>query len=90
MRAIVLTLALLLVSASADAAVMRCRGFAFLYADMTCETTDVPSRNASFCDVMNRQGGAVRWSRQDTNETKDRADLINAAGKRLCGWGKVK
>ena len=28
------------------------------------------------------------WSRADTDETKHRADLINAVGKKLCGWGK--
>ncbi|MDB5504692.1 MAG: hypothetical protein JWR89_4594 [Tardiphaga sp.] len=44
---------------------------------------------ASFCDVMNhRQGGPLRWSKNDTDETKNRADLINAAGKRACGWVK--
>lgn len=67
---------------------MRCRGIAFIVADLTCEVADPAIKAASFCDVMNRQGGAFRWSRRDTDETKDRADIINAAGKRLCGWGR--
>lgn len=41
---------------------------------------------ASYCDVMNQQGGAFRWSSKDTRVTKERADKINAAGVRLCGW----
>lgn len=69
-----------------EAATFRCTGFAFLIADMTCTTGDAATPHASFCDVMNRQGGAVRWSRADTAQTKARADLINAAGKELCGW----
>ena len=58
------------------------------FMEFECETKDAPVNAASFCDVMNRQGGPVRWSRNDTEETKNRADLINAAGKRACGWGK--
>lgn len=77
---------MLLVSFSAEAATMRCRGFAFGYADLICETVEPALRAAAFCEVMNRQGGSFRWSRNDTDATKDRADLINAAGKKLCGW----
>lgn len=55
---------------------------------MTGELKTKWDNAASFCDVMNRQGGPVRWSRNDTEETKNRADLINAAGKRACGWGR--
>lgn len=54
--------------------------------EFECSDNEGVKKAASFCDVMNRQGGPVRWSRQDTNVTKNRADLINAAGKRLCGW----
>jgi hypothetical protein len=58
------------------------------FLEFECETRAPQVNAASFCDVMNRQGGPVRWSRSDTNETKNRADLVNAAGKRLCGWKK--
>jgi hypothetical protein len=90
MRGFLLVLALICATHSfvhpAHSATMRCKGFAFIGADFTCVTDDPPVRAASFCDVMNQQGGAFRWSKDDTNETKDRADLINAAGKKLCGW----
>ena len=58
------------------------------FLEFECETKAPQVNAASFCDVMNRQGGPVRWSRRDTEETKNRADLVNAAGKRLCGWKK--
>ena len=58
------------------------------FLEFECQEKEGKKNAASFCDVMNQQGGAFRWSRNDTNETKNRADLINAAGKRLCGWGK--
>lgn len=80
--------AMLLAVMPAQASTMHCTGFAFIVADLTCETKDPPVKAASFCDVMNRQGGPMRWSRNDTNETKNRADLVNVAGKRLCGWKK--
>lgn len=80
--------AMIFSASPAAAGTMHCTGFAFIVADLTCETKDPPVKAASFCDVMNRQGGPVRWSRNDTDATKDRADLVNAAGKRLCGWGK--
>ncbi len=83
-----LILAAVLVASPGHAATFKCRGFAFGYAELTCETAEPAVRAASFCDVMNRQGGAVMWSRSDTYETKARADTINAAGKRLCGWGR--
>lgn len=79
---------LLMLSIPANAATFKCRGFAFGYAEMTCETTEPAIKAASFCDVMNRQGGPVMWSRSDTRGTKERADTINAVGKRLCGWGR--
>jgi hypothetical protein len=88
MRAAILAAALVLAAAPADAATFKCRGFAFGYAELDCETADPARSVAGFCDVMNRQGGAVLWSRDDTRATKERADLINAAGKRLCGWGR--
>lgn len=72
------------------AATFKCRGFAFGYAELTCETAEPARSVAGFCDVMNRQGGPIMWSRDDTNDTKNRADLVNAAGKRLCGWGRKK
>jgi hypothetical protein len=43
-------------------------------------------KHAGYCDVMNQQGGAFRWSKNDTRDTKERADKINAAGTKLCGW----
>lgn len=83
-----LALAGLVPAVPADAATLKCRGFAFGYAELTCETTEPARSVAGFCDVMNRQGGIFWWSRDDTRATKERADLINAAGKRLCGWGR--
>ncbi len=71
-----------------EAATFKCRGFAFGYAELTCETAEPARSVAGFCDVMNRQGGPFMWSRNDTDETKNRADTINAVGKRLCGWGR--
>lgn len=83
-----LMLALLLLAPPAQAATTVCRPtFGGLF-EFECREGDGVKNAASFCDVMNRQGGPVRWSRNDTEATKDRADLINAAGKRLCGWGK--
>ncbi|SFM00927.1 hypothetical protein SAMN03159423_4892 [Bradyrhizobium sp. NFR13] len=72
----------------ATAAKTICRPTFDGFMEFECETKDPPVNAASFCDVMNRQGGPVRWSRNDTEETKNRADLINAAGKRACGWGR--
>lgn len=91
MRAILATALVLTVvgiPATANATTFKCRGFAFGYAELTCETAEPAPSVAGFCDVMNRQGGPFMWSRNDTNETKNRADLVNAAGKRLCGWGR--
>lgn len=88
MRCAILAAPLVLLASAADAATFKCRGFAFGFAELTCETADPPPRVAGFCDVMARSGGPIMWSRADTNETKNRADLINAAGKRLCGWGR--
>lgn len=66
---------------------LKCKGFAFLFAMMTCEPTDAPAGRASFCDVMNQSGGAVRWSRSDTRQTKARADTLNAQYDALrCGF----
>lgn len=48
------------------------------------------SSQAAFCQVMNQQGGPFLWSSKDTRMTKERADQINAAGKRICGWGAKK
>lgn len=87
MRFILPLSASLLFGMPAHAQVLECEGFALGYALFKCRPISAPAaKAASFCDVMNRQGGAVRWSRADTDATKDRADLINAAGKRLCGW----
>ena len=72
----------------ATASTVICRPTFAGFLEFECETKDVPATAASFCDVMNRQGGPVRWSRNDTEETKNRADLINAAGRRACGWGR--
>lgn len=46
------------------------------------------SAQAAFCDVMNQRGGPIRWSKNDTRLTKEQVDGVNAAGVRLCGWGK--
>ncbi|WP_061026284.1 hypothetical protein [Bradyrhizobium sp. CCH5-F6] len=56
--------------------------------EFECREKEGVKNSASFCEVMNRQGGPIMWSRNDTSETKNRADLVNAVGKRLCGWGK--
>lgn len=90
MRAILLAMTLLIMAGltPANAATFKCRGFAFGYAELTCETAEPARSVAGFCDVMNRQGGPVMWSRNDTDETKNRADTINAVGRRLCGWGR--
>ncbi len=88
MRAVIAVAALALASLPAGAATFKCHGFAFGYAELTCETVDPARSVAGFCDVMNRIGGPVMWSRDDTRKSKVRADLINAAGRRLCGWGK--
>lgn len=78
----------LIMTTAAPAATMKCKGFAFIVAQLECETQEPPVSAAGFCNVMNRQGGAFRWSKDDTNRTKNRADNINAVGKKLCGWGK--
>jgi hypothetical protein len=72
----------------AHAATSICRPTFEGFLEFECETRTPQVNAASFCDVMNRQGGPVRWSRSDTEATKNRADLVNAAGKRLCGWQK--
>lgn len=79
---------IIILMSSSHAAKMKCKGFAFIVAELECETQEPPKSVAGFCDVMNRQGGAFRWSKDDTNRTKNRADVINAVGKKLCGWGK--
>lgn len=84
----IIAAALLLLSMSADAATSVCRPTYNDFLEFECREREGVKDAASFCDVMNRQGGPFRWSRNDTNETKNRADLINAVGKRLCGWGK--
>lgn len=80
--------ALLLLSSAANAGTSVCRPTFDGFLEFECQEREGKKNAASFCDVMNQQGGAFRWSRNDTNETKNRADLINAAGKRLCGWRK--
>lgn len=80
--------ALLLLSQVAHAGTSVCRPTFNDFLEFECQEREGKKNAASFCDVMNQQGGAFRWSRNDTNETKNRADLINAAGKRLCGWRK--
>ena len=72
----------------AQGATSICRPTFEGFMEFECETRAPQVNAAAFCDVMNRQGGPVRWSRDDTEETKNRADLVNAAGKRLCGWKK--
>lgn len=89
MRASLVLLLMLLVPDGASAQMIECEPSPFGFFKFTCKPIGQPaSKAASFCDVMNRQGGAFRWSHNDTDGTKDRADLINAAGKRLCGWKK--
>lgn len=72
----------------ASGATIICRPTFDGFMEFACETKEPPVNTASFCDVMNRQGGPLRWSKNDTDEIKNRADLINAAGKRACGWVK--
>lgn len=83
-----LILGLLLLAPPAHAAPTICRPTFGDFMEFECREKEVVKNSASFCEVMDRQGGPVRWSRNDTEETKNRADLINAVGKRLCGWGK--
>ncbi len=68
----------------AQSATMICRPTFEGFFEFECVTKTPQVNAASFCDVMNRQGGPIRWSRDDTNDTKNRADLVNAAWKRLC------
>lgn len=76
------------IASPAQAATSICRPTFEGFLEFECQTKDPQVNAAPFCDVMNRQGGPIRWSRNDTNETKNRADLVNAVGKRLCGWGQ--
>lgn len=84
----VLLVALLLLAPPARAGTSICRPTFEGFMEFECQTKEPQVNAASFCDVMNRQGGPVRWSRHDTEATKNRADLVNAAGKRICGWKK--
>lgn len=77
---------LLLFSCEAKTQTLKCEGFCFFHCELECKPQGAAISKAGFCEVMNRQGGSIRWSRDDTYETKARADLVNAAGKRLCGW----
>ncbi len=86
MRWAIVILALLV--GPAEAAKSTCRPTFEGFLEFECETRTPQVNAASFCDVMNRQGGPIRWSRNDTEETKNRADLVNAAGKKICGWTK--
>lgn len=86
MKLPIVALALVLLSIPAHAGTSICRPTFSDFLEFECREKEGKQSAASFCDVMNRQGGAFRWSRNDTGPTKDRADLINAAGKRLCGW----
>jgi len=52
------------------------------------ELLNPKSNQATFCDVMNKRGGPIRWNPNDTRITKEQVDEINRAGVRLCGWGK--
>ena len=90
MRWAILGVFMAMCASSANAATLRCKGFAFIGAEFTCESEDPPVKAASFCDVMGRSGGPFRWSKDDTRETKERADVLNAIGVRLCGWGKAR
>jgi hypothetical protein len=85
-----LLFALLMLIIPAHAATSICRPTFGGFMEFECQTKEPSIKAASFCDVMNRQGGAFLWSRNDTDGTKNRADLINAVGKQLCGWGKNK
>jgi hypothetical protein len=85
---IIVVAILLLTPAAAQAGTSICRPTFNDFLEFECREKEGVKNAASFCDVMNRQGGAFRWSRNDTSETKNRADLINAVGKRLCGWSK--
>lgn len=86
MRALLAAIMLCAATAS-PAETVRCRGWSLIFTDVQCELPKQPAvKAASFCDVMNAQGGPFEWASGDTEETKDRADLINAAGKKLCGW----
>lgn len=73
-------------ASTAQAATSLCRPTFNGFLEFECQLREGKVNAASFCDVMNQQGGSFRWSRNDTSETKNRADLINAVGRKLCGW----
>lgn len=86
MRSILMTMvALILSSAAADAATMKCRGFAFFYVEMECDMPLPPATaGARFCQAAK----PILWAATDTRATKEAADAHNRVGKRLCGWGR--
>lgn len=68
-----------------QAATMKCRGFAFFYAELECDLPlPAATAGATFCQVAK----PILWSATDTRATKAAADTHNRIGKRLCGWGK--
>lgn len=74
--------------APAEAGTFRCKWIGWAPNEvMECTDRAPAISKAGFCDVMNLSGGPIYWSKDDTRQTKERIDLINAAGKKLCGWG---
>lgn len=59
---------------------MHCTGFAFLLVTMTCEVPTPPPSPDSFCTSYI----PVRWSSQDTRQTKEQVDRLNRRWKLRC------
>lgn len=56
--------ALLLLSQAAHAGTSVCRPTFNDFLEFECREKQGKNNAASFCDVMNQQGGAFRWSRR--------------------------
>lgn len=81
LRILLMTAALILSSSATEAATMRCRGFAFIYADLQCDLPTPPATaGALFCQLYQ----PVRWSSADTRGTKEQVDSLNRTWKRIC------
>ncbi len=60
---------------------MNCTGFAFIFAMLECATPVAPAIQAApFCSVYE----PIYWSANDTRQTKEQVDKMNAVWKRLC------
>ncbi|GJD99896.1 hypothetical protein [Methylobacterium isbiliense] len=62
----------------------ECTGIAFIVAHLTCTAPETQVDAARFCRVA----APIRYSRQDTAETRRQIRAHNAAGVAACGWGR--